>query len=371
MNTNENTNIEYLKSLSVKSLKEKVKEIKAQLPKEQQNVITFSKNFTISISNYCQNQCGYCFYNYKVPKIDKKDNIILINNEEIIELIRKALANNCKEALLMSGEKPYLFPEVEAALLDKSCFDYVRFVIDICIYLLDFNLLPHTNIGILSHDELKRLKNYNASMGLMLESTSKKLFEKGGVHERSPGKIPEKRMEHITNAGKLKIPFTTGLLLGIGENVDDRINDLFLIKNIHEKYGHIQEIILQNFIYKEGIPYRPEKPISIEEILKIVGIAKIIFKNEIPIQVAPNLIAGFERDFIDMCINDFGGISPITYDYINPEKPWPQINRLKKICGKNGYRLKERLPIYDKYINKIDFCPENIKTRIDTININD
>ena len=363
--------IDYFKNLTIKELKKKIEDIKEELPKEERKLITFSKNFTLSLSNYCQNQCGYCFYNYKLPKFDSDENVILISNDKIINLVQKAIQFNCKEALLMSGERPDSFQEVNNELRNRNCTDFIQFIIDICTYLLDFNLLPHTNIGVLNYDELKQLKEYNASMGLMVESTSMELFKKGRVHELSPGKLPKKRIKHIKNAGKLKIPFTTGLLLGIGENFEDRIRDLFLIKEIHEEYGHIQEVIIQNFEYKQGIKYNPQEPFSIQELLKIAGIAKIIFENEIPVQVPPNLIPGFEKDFIDIGIDDFGGISPITADYINPEKPWPQIDTLKKIWQNQGYILKERLPIYNKFLKKKGFCSETIKKRIDNITIDD
>ena len=336
---------------------------------EDLKVITFSKNFTISLSNYCQNQCGYCFYNSKIPKLDGEGNVVLIENDEINDLIQNALRYDCKEALLMSGERPESFREVRDELKRRNCYEYSEFVIDICTNLLELNLLPHTNLGLLTFEELKQLKKYNASMGLMLESTSEKLLQKGGVHEFSIGKVPEKRIEHISNAGKLKIPFTTGLLLGIGEDWDDRINDLFLIRDLHRQYGHIQEVIIQNFVYKEGIPYKPVYPITINDILKTVGIAKLIFEDEIAVQVAPNLIAGYETDFIDIGVDDFGGISPLTQDYINPEKPWPQIEHLEKICLEKGYQLKERLPIYEKYIQNSEYCPESIKKRIDNIQL--
>ena len=362
---------DYFKNLTIKELKIKIEEIKAELPREERNLLTFSKNFTISLSNYCQNQCGYCFYNYKLPKLDSDENVILISNDKIVSLVQKAIQHNCKEALLMSGERPDSFQEVNKELRNRNCADFIQFVIDICTYLLDLNLLPHTNIGVLNYDELKQLKDYNASMGLMLESTSMELFKKGGVHEFSPGKLPEKRIKHIKDAGKLKIPFTTGLLLGIGENFEDIIRDIYLIKEIHDEYGHIQEVIIQNFENKQGLPYQPKELISIQELLKIAGIAKIIFENEIPVQVPPNLISGFEKDFIDIGINDFGGISPITADYINPEKPWPQIDTLKKICQNQGYILKERLPIYNKFLKKKGFCPVTIKKRIDNITIDD
>ncbi len=364
-------NVDFLRNLTLKQLREKVKDINEQSPKDEKNVITYSKNFTLSLSNYCVNQCRYCFFNYKIPKISGPGNIILLGNEQIENLIQEALEHNCKEALLMSGERPDNFPEVKEELKKINCLDFIEFIKDICTYLLDFNILPHTNLGLLTYNEMKELKQYNASMGLMLESTSMKLFEKDGVHEHSLGKLPVKRIEHINNAGELKIPFTTGLLLGIGESIEDVIRDLYLIRNIHKEYGHIQEVIIQNFVSKDGISYQPKKIISLGELLKITGIAKIIFENEIAIQVPPNLIAGFEKDFIDMGIDDFGGISPLTVDYINPDNLWPQIDDLNKICEEKGYKLRERLPIYKKFIKKKDFCPKNIKKVIDNIDLDD
>ena len=363
--------IKQLINLTNRKLKDKVKDIKAQLPEEDRHVITYSKNFTLSVSNYCINQCGYCFYNNKVPKLNNEANVILLNINHMKNLIQKAQHYNCKEALIMSGECPEIFPEVKKELEKYNYSDFVAFIKDICNYLLDTKILPHSNLGYLPYNDLKILKKYNASMGLMLESTSMKLFEKGGVHEKSKGKLPEKRLEHIRNAGKLKIPFTTGLLLGIGETIKDIIKDLYLIMEINNEYGHIQEVIIQNFVKKHNIPYQPKKSISIEKMLKVVGIAKIIFENEISIQVPPNLIVGFEKDFIDMGIDDFGGISPITLDYINPENLWPQIEDLYKICKEKGYNLKERLPIYEEFIKKEGFCSENIKKIIDNIILDD
>jgi FO synthase subunit 1 len=360
--------INILKKVTLRKLREKVGDIKSQLTKENRNKITYSKNFTLSLSNYCQNFCGYCFYNYRIPKTGGEGNVTLLGSEKIQELIQKSVLYNCKEALIMSGEKVDEFKEVKEELKRRDFHDFIEFVRDISNYLLEFNILPHTNIGILTFDELQQLKNYNSSMGLMLESTSMKLFDKGGVHERSPGKIPELRVEHIINAGKLKIPFTTGLLLGIGESLDDRIKDLYLIREIHDSYGHIQEVIIQNFVAKPGIPYRPITAIKIKDVLRVVGIAKVVFQNNIAIQVPPNLISGYEKEFIEMGIDDFGGISPFTLDYINPDNQWPHIDELKHICESNGYILKERLPIYEKFIERNGFCPENIIKAIDNIN---
>jgi FO synthase subunit 1 len=297
--------------------------------------------------------------------------VVLLEKEKMLKIIEKAIQFKCKESLIMSGEKPDNFIEVKEELIRRDYNSYIEFVKDISKNLLGLHILPHTNIGLLTFEEMEQLKNYNASMGLMIESTCMDLFKKGNVHEKSPGKIPQRRIEHIMNAGKLKIPFTTGLLLGIGETFEDRIKDLYLIKKIHSMYGHIQEVILQNFVNKNGISYQPKKTLKIKDFLRIVGIAKIILKNEIAIQVPPNLISGNEKDFIDMGLDDFGGISPITLDYINPNNLWPQIDDLRKICQNKGYKMKERLAIYDIFIKKKGFCPESIKKTIDNIDIDD
>jgi len=368
--TEDRKKVKELKSLSIRKLKEKVNEIKNELYKEEQKIITYSKNFTLSLSNYCQNQCGYCFYNHRIAKETGEKNVVLIEDEKIDLIIQNAAQYGCKEALLMSGEFPDSFQIVQKELEKRNFNDFLQFVKNLSKNLLNMNFLPHTNVGLLTFEQLKSLKDYNASMGLMLESTCKNLFKSGGVHEKSPGKIPENRIEYIKNAGKLKIPFTTGLLLGIGESFEDRIKDLFLIKEINLQYGHIQEVIIQNFIEKKGIRYNPGTPITIEETLKTAGIAKLIFENEIAIQVPPNLIQNYEKEAIEMGIDDFGGISPFTLDYINPEHTWPKVDYLKKICEKKGYKLEERLPIYNKFINKKGFCPKNIKKTIDNINQN-
>ncbi len=359
--------IDKLLALSISEIQEQVKKIKYNLSSEERKIITFSKNYTLSLSNYCQNECGYCYYNYKIPKEEEEENVVLLSKEEIENKTERALKYGCKEALIMSGENPGIFPEVKNLLNDNGFDNYLNYVQNICHYLLKVNMLPHTNIGFLDLKEMKSLKKCSSSMGLMLESSSEELSKKGRVHEKSPGKLPSKRIKHIKTAGKLKIPFTTGLLLGIGETRRDRINDLLLIKNINDRYGHIQEVIIQNFVRKPYIQYQPSKTISIKEMLRVVGLAKLIFKNEIAVQVPPNLIAGYEKQFLNMGIDDFGGISPFTIDYINPENRWPEIKRLETICKKNGFILKERLPIYEKYIDNESFCPENIQKIIRNI----
>ena len=362
---------ERLKYLSLKRLKAEISEVRAELPRNKQNIITYSKNFTLSLSNYCQNRCKYCFYNHTIPKESGEENVALIREKKINELIQNATQYKCREALLMSGEFPDRYNEVRSELERRNFQNFTQFVRNLSFRLLDASILPHTNVGLLTYEQLKSLKECNASMGLMIESTNKLLLKKGGVHHNSPGKIPANRIKHIKNAGRLKIPFTTGLLLGIGENFEDRIHDLLLIKDIHSKYGHIQEVIIQNFTDKKGIQYHPENSLTIEETLRTAGYAKLILGNEISIQVPPNLIQNHEKEAVELGIDDFGGISPYTLDYINPKHAWPKIEYLEKICESMGYQLVERLPIYEKYITKKGFCPENIKKTIDNINLND
>ncbi|MEJ2249724.1 MAG: 7,8-didemethyl-8-hydroxy-5-deazariboflavin synthase subunit CofG [Candidatus Lokiarchaeota archaeon] len=357
-------NIEKLVSefnnLSLSDIKEKVREIKESLPEEERKVITFSKNFTLSLSNYCQNNCSYCFYNHRIPKKGEDENIILLEKDKIEELIRRGNEYNCKEALIMSGERPESFHIVKNRLNISGYENYIDFIENVCNITLNSYILPHINVGVLSYDEMNRLKSCSASMGLMLESTSPRLMEKGNVHEFSPGKVPNLRITHIEEAGKLKIPFTTGLLIGIGETFYDRIKDLLLIKELHRKYNHIQEVIIQNFAYKDRISYKPTQEINVRSLLKIVGLARIIFENEISIQIPPNLTEGFIGDFIEVGVNDLGGISPFSIDYINPEKRWPQIDYIKRKCKQIGYKLKERLPIYQKYIENTEFVNKNV-----------
>lgn len=360
---------EYYKQLSLKEIQEKVRQVKKKKPQEKQNIITYSRNFTLSLSNFCRNNCKYCYYNHRIPKPPENENVTLLGEKKIAKQIRLGKEFECKEALIMSGEKPSTFSEVKQKLEESGYTSFMEYVKEVCLAALENNLLPHINIGIMSYRELKQLKEYNASMGLMLESTGDALFKEGGVHEHSPGKKPKVRIEHIKNAGKLKIPFTTGLLIGIGETFEERVNDLFLIKEIHENYGHIQEVIIQNFECKKRVSYKPKETISMKEMLKITGIAKLLFNNEIAVQVPPNLIQGYEQQFLSMGIDDFGGISPFSQDFINPEKEWPKIEHLEEICERNGYVLEERLPIYKKYVDKPGFCSERIKKILEAIKI--
>jgi FO synthase subunit 1 len=222
-------------------------------------------------------------------------------------------------------------------------------------------LYPHSNPGILKKNELKMLKEVNASLGLMLETSSNRMMETI-AHKKSPGKDPKLRIATIENAGKLKIPFTTGLLIGIGETVDERAESLLELRRIQDKYGHIQEIIIQNFKSKPGIPMEGYKEPTLAEMIKMVSVTKLIFPD-VSVQVPPNLNTQYSQIFLLAGADDWGGVSPLTPDYVNPEAPWPEIDELKIITEELGFKLQERLPVYSKYINE-EFLDQKILQKI-------
>jgi len=206
---------------------------------------------------------------------------------------------------------------------------------------------------------MEKLKKYNASLGLMLENISERLIQKGMPHEFSPSKNPKLRIKVIEEAGKLKIPFTTGILLGIREKPEETIRSLFVIRAIHEKYGHIQEVIIQPFIPKKGTAMESFSPPSERYFLKFLALSRIILGN-MNLQAPPNLYLNV-RQLVKAGVNDLGGISPLTIDYVNPEKPWPHIEFIRKELARDGFVLKQRLPVYPEYLNKNGFLSDEVK----------
>jgi FO synthase subunit 1 len=273
----------------------------------------------------------------------------LLNPAEVETLLSKA--KNASEALFTFGEKPEVFPRIRRKLRKLGYKDFIEYVVEMNKLALSKCLLPHTNAGILNKEEIRRLKKFNASMGLMLEQAVE--LE---CHAESPGKKPEVRIEMIKNAGKLSIPFTTGILIGIGESFEERLYSLEVIAELHENYGHIQEVIIQNFKPKKGTAMEKYPPPSPQEMLEVVKAARRILPNEVAIQIPPNLVDDIYI-FIKAGARDLGGISDVTPDYINPEAPWPSIKKIE-MCLK-GYVLRERLPIHPGYI-KMGWYDEEI-----------
>lgn len=321
--------------------------------------ITYSKNVFLPLTDICRNECGYCTFK-KNP--DDENARILMNKEKIFDILYKADEYKCKEALFTFGERPEETEEVKIALEELGYQNMIEYLYFICDETLKkTGLLPHSNPGLLKKKELELLKEVNASMGLMLETTSKRLM-KTIVHNKSPGKDPKLRIKSIENAGKLKIPFTTGLLIGIGETIEERAESLLEIKRLNDKYGHIQEIIIQNFKPKPGIPMESWKEPSLIEMIKMVAVTKLLFPD-VGVQVPPNLNKDTSQIFLLAGADDCGGVSPLTKDYVNPEAPWPELNDLKRMTEEMGLFLDERLPVYNKFISA-DYLSDKILNKI-------
>lgn len=321
--------------------------IKQTNMKRSNNNITFSKNVFLPLTHICQNNCGYCTFKQDPNNSD----FILMTEDEVYNIINEAVNYNCTEALFTFGESAEKNNLIQEKLKEYSCETMVDYVYKLSEHILmKYDILPHTNMGIISRDELYHLSEVNASMGLMLETTNEHLL-KTIVHKDSPGKNPKKRLKYIANAGKENIPFTTGLLIGIGETKRDHVNSLFKIRDLQNKYGHIQEIILQNFKPKAGIPMEnyPEPPLI--DLIKLTLLSSLMFPD-VSIQIPPNLNQKLMSLFVIMGSDDIGGISPLTEDYINPDSPWPKISELKRELSSVNYNLIERLPVYKKYIDK-------------------
>ena len=311
--------------------------------------ITFSKNIFIPLTEICRNDCGYC--NFK-KNPDDPHAIILKTKEEILAELKEAERQGCTEALFTFGEDADEEEIVRMKLKEYGYDNMVDYVVDVCQMTLDeTSLLPHTNGGNFSYEDLKRLKEVNASMGLMLENSSKRLMELP-AHKKSPGKNPELRIETIENAGKLKIPYTTGILIGIGETKEEIADSLLTIKDIYDRYGHIQEVIIQNFTPIPGIEMENWAEPSFLDMIRTVIAGTLLFKDtDVSIQVPPNLNRDTAQIFLLCGADDWGGVSPVSPDYVNITSPWPGIDELEKLTEDAGFELIERLCVYKKYVN--------------------
>ena len=302
-------------------------------------VVTFSRNIFIPVTNICRNACGYCGFRART-----REAAYVVRQQDFMTLLRQRGA--ATEALFSAGESPeraQLSPFFRKRLKDEGYSSLVAYTKHLCRLAIKHGLLPHCNLGVLTREELLELRDVNASMGLMLETTAE--LE---VHTHSPGKDPVARLRMIEEAGELKIPFTTGLLIGIGESEEDRIRSLEAIRAVHERYGHIQEVIIQPFLPKLGTPMAAALAPQFDLMKETVRAARAILPAEIAIQVPPNLTS--PKELIALGASDLGGISERTIDYINPEAPWPTEEELRTRIA--PYELRERLPIYPQYIHR-------------------
>ena len=312
--------------------------------------ITYSKNIFIPLTEICKNDCGYC--NFKKSPSDSNA-VILKSKKEILESLKKAEKHGCKEAMFAFGEDADSEKIVQEKLEEYGYQNMTDYVYDICKMTLDkTNLLPHTNGGNYTYEDLKKLKEVNASMGLMLENSSERLMELP-AHKKSPGKKPSTRLQTIENAGKLKIPYTTGLLIGIGETYEEIADSLLEIKKLSDTYNHIQEIIIQNFTPIKGIEMENSPEPTLLTMMKVVIAASLLFADcDVSIQIPPNLNNETSQVFLLCGADDWGGVSPVSPDYVNITSPWPGIDELEKITVDVGFKLTERLCVYDKYIGE-------------------
>lgn len=317
--------------------------------KREHNYVTYSKNVFIPLTKICRNDCGYCAFKQSP---DDPDAIILKDKEEVLEILKEAEKYGCKEALFTMGEDADTEEAVKVKL-DKLGFKTMAdYIYDICKSTTEeTSLLPHTNAGNFSYEDMKMLKEYNISMGMMLESSSERLT-RTIAHEKSPGKNPKLRLETIKNAGKLNIAYTTGILIGIGETKEEIADSLLAIKELCDKYGHIQEVIIQNFTVSPGIEMENYEEPSLLDMLRTVAAAQLLFDDGVSVQVPPNLNYETSQIFLLCGTDDWGGVSPLSEDYVNPSSPWPTLEKLEKLTNDAGYQLKERLAIYEKYINE-------------------
>jgi 7,8-didemethyl-8-hydroxy-5-deazariboflavin synthase len=320
--------------------------------------ITYSRKVFINLINLCRDTCSYCTYKKELSDLD----LSILTKDQALHIARLGKRLKCTEALIVTGERPeQKYPELKEWLKKYDCSSTTEYIDQISNLILEeTGLLPHTNAGTLNYDELSVLKKSNVSLGCMLETASERLSGKNMPHEFAPSKNPKARIRVLENAGKLKIPFTTGLLIGIGETLEEIIDSLIVIREINQKYGNIQEIIMQNHVPKSNTKMRNFLPPSHDLFLLTISLARIIMPH-MNIQVPPNLSPNLYSTYINAGINDWGGISPLTIDFVNPESPWPDIKDVKHATEKAGYRFRGRLAIYPEFLlSKRDFIPKNL-----------
>jgi FO synthase len=317
-------------------------------------VITYSRKVFIPLTNLCRDYCGYCTFRRDPDELGAHT----MSPDEVMDVVRAGETMGCTEALFSLGDKPeILFPSMREALRRFGYKSTLHYLEAMCEKVLrESTILPHPNPGLMSAEWLKRLGRVAPSVGLMLETTSRRLLGKGAAHDDAPDKDPTKRLRVIEEAGRQKIPFTTGILIGIGETIEERVDTLIAISELHLKYGHIQEVIVQNFRAKAGTPMAQWPEPDRDTMLRTLAVTRLLMPT-MNIQAPPNLSDPHYADLLDGGINDWGGISPLTPDFINPERPWPHLDQLRTKTEAKGFELRQRLPVYPEFINEKNLSP--------------
>ncbi len=322
--------------------------------------ITYSPKVFLPVTNLCRDFCSYCTF-----RKDPGDaGAWTMLPEEVADWSRRGRERGCIEALMCLGDKPEaVFASYRATLRVLGHATTIDYVAQACEIALREGLLPHTNAGLMSGAQMQQLKPTNASMGLMLESASPRLRRRGGAHRNAPDKDPELRLRMMREAGELRIPFTTGILIGIGETLRERAESLEAIRSLHAGYGHIQEVIIQNFRAKPETRMAAADEPESADVARTVAVARLMLR-EMNVQAPPNLNPRDHSLLLAAGINDWGGISPVTSDYVNPEARWPLLAVLAETCRDAGYSLQPRLPVYAEYVDRPGFLGPEIRSAV-------
>jgi FO synthase len=320
--------------------------------RRRSRVVTYSPKVFIPLTQLCRDVCHYCTF----ARPPRRGERAYLRPDEVLDIARAGAAHGCHEALFTLGDKPELRYRVAREELAELGYETtIEYLAAVCRLVLDeTGLLPHPNPGVMTVEELALLRTVSASQGIMLETASERLSERGLPHFGSPDKVPARRVETIDAAGRLGIPFTTGILIGIGETREERIDALLAIRELHERHGHIQEVIVQNFRAKADTKMASHPEPSLDELLWSAAVARLVLPGEVAVQVPPNLSYDEFPRLLDAGIDDWGGISPVTVDFVNPEAPWPEIERLRAATEEAGLELAPRLPLHPRFARDLD-----------------
>ena len=327
--------------------------------------VSYSKKVFIPLTHLCRDYCGYCTF-----RADPEAGVpAYMAPEEVLAVAETGRRAGCKEALFSLGDQPErVFPEAAASLKKlgfERTLDYLAAMSE--LVLEKTGLLPHSNPGVMAAGDLRRLRESNVSVGLMLESASMRLTRPGGAHWKAPDKVPSIRLRTIEAAGQLSMAFTTGILIGIGETLEERVDALLAIRYAHEKYAHIQEVILQPFRSKPDTRMALAPEPSNADLQRTIAVTRLIFGGQMNIQSPPNLVSEDYPDLLEAGINDWGGVSPVTKDFINPEAAWPQISRLAERTAAAGFVLRERLAIYPEFSSRPEFVTARVQPHLEKL----
>ena len=324
--------------------------------------VTYSRKLFIPLTNLCRDRCGYCTFVHA----PNEPGAHTMTPDEVLDVARKGAALGCKEALFSLGDHPeWQYPQMRDTLKGLGYDSTPAYVAAMCkLVLEETGILPHTNCGLLDRGELEEVSAYNVSMGLMLENVSPRLLERGGPHFGVASKAPHLRIEMLSLAGEVGVAMTTGILIGIGEWLEERVDSLLAIRDVQERYGNIQEIIIQNFRAKPDTRMRRAPEPATDDMLRTLAVARLLMGGDMNIQAPPNLNEDYSS-YLQTGMNDWGGVSPLTADFINPEASWPQIATLRENTAKAGYELHERLALYPEYVTSDKWpLPEPIALRV-------